>query len=81
MSKKKLTVENLNKVITRLSSVNDDISEIFSEIINSPTEYIPNDSEIYIDLGNFEKHEYKKILIALDNLRRVVILKKIKYLK
>jgi hypothetical protein len=81
MSKKKLTLENLNKVITKLSSVNDDISEIFSEIINSPTEYIPNDSEIYIDLGNFEKYEYKKILIALDNLRKVAILKKIEYLK
>ena len=81
MSKKKLTVENLNKVITKISSLNDDISEIFSEIINSPTEYITNDSEIYIDLGNFEKHEYKKILTSLDNLRRVVILKKIKYLK
>jgi len=64
MTKKQLN--QIDKAIKTLSALNVEINIIFRDIV---IENVSNTSETYIDLGNFEKHEYKKIYEALENLK------------
>lgn len=66
MTKKQLN--QIDKAIKTLSSLTVQINIIFRDIVNA-NENISNNSETYIDLGNFEKHEGKNIHKALENLK------------